>query len=57
MKAIIKSVEFNKEFESQHGTLYGFTITYDDKKHSINPNQRIRKNLLKDRKQNLLKKQ
>jgi len=32
MKAIIKSVEFNKEFESQHGTLYGFTITYDDKK-------------------------
>jgi len=32
MKALIKEVLFNKEFESQHGTLYGFTITYDDKK-------------------------
>ena len=32
MKAIIKTVKFNKEYESKFGTLFGFTITYDDKK-------------------------
>ena len=32
MKAIIKNVKFNKEYQGKFGTLYGFTIKYDDKK-------------------------
>jgi len=47
MKAIIKSVEFNKEFESQHGPLYGFTITYDDKKAFYKSKSRDQKKFIK----------
>ena len=32
MKAIIKTVEFQKEYESKFGTMYSFIITYNDKK-------------------------
>jgi len=47
MKALIKSIEFNKEFESQHGTLYGFTITYDDKKAFYKSKSRDQKKFIK----------
>lgn len=32
MKATIKTVELQKEFESKFGTMYSFLVTYDDKK-------------------------
>jgi hypothetical protein len=31
MKALIKNVEFNKEFETKFGTLYSFKVWYNDK--------------------------
>jgi hypothetical protein len=31
MKAIIKSVKFQKEYETKFGLMYGFKVTYDDK--------------------------
>ncbi|RLD74920.1 MAG: hypothetical protein DRJ07_19025 [Bacteroidetes bacterium] len=31
MKAIIKAVEFTKEFKNEHGTFYSFKISYNDK--------------------------
>jgi len=47
MKALITNVVFNKEFESQHGTLYGFTITYDDKKAFYKSKSRDQKKFIK----------
>lgn len=32
MKAVIKKVEFHKEYESQHGTMFVHAVYYDDKK-------------------------
>ena len=29
MKAIVKSVQFKKEYESRYGTLYGFKVVYE----------------------------
>jgi len=32
MKAVIKKIEFHKEFETKFGTMYSFFVHYDDKK-------------------------
>jgi hypothetical protein len=32
MKAVIKKVEFKKEYESKFGTMYSFEVCYDDKR-------------------------
>ena len=31
MKAVIKNVQLNKEFETKYGTMYSFKISYNDK--------------------------
>ena len=31
MKALIKNVQLNKEFETKYGTMYSFKVSYNDK--------------------------
>ena len=46
MKAVIKSAEFKKEFESKFGTMYQFLVTYDDKKAVYSSKNKEQKNFV-----------
>lgn len=49
MKAIIKLVEFRKEFESKFGTMYQFEVHYDDKKAVYTSKQKEQKHFIVDK--------
>lgn len=46
MKAVIKSAEFKKEFESKFGTMYQFLVTYDEKKAVYSSKNKEQKNFV-----------